>query len=192
MVVFYDHEEIGSQTHQGADTTLLMDAMKRIYFSLDESAGISYSNKSYDRMMACIHRSLLVSADMSHAIHPNYGERHQENHQPHFHKGIVIKTNPAGRYMTDSASEAILLEIARQADIPMQEFCVRQDMPCGTTIGPLIASQTGIKTIDIGAPQLAMHSAREFMATTDTLYYKELFKAFYRKFTTIKQSLLDS
>ena len=107
------------------------------------------------------------------------------------HAGIVIKTNCNGRYTTDSVSKAMLMEIARDAGLPMQDFIVKQDMACGSTIGPMSAAMTGLKTIDIGAPQLAMHSAREFMGTTDTYYYKELFGAFFRKFGTLNHELWE-
>ena len=135
--------------------------------------------------------SMCISADMAHSIHPNYPEKHQRLHTPKLHEGIVIKMNCNQRYMSDSVNMAILRTIAEKNGVLMQDFIVKQDVPCGSTIGPALASTVGMKTIDIGAPQLAMHSCRELAGTTDTFYYHKLFCGFFRDFTEISQSLLD-
>lgn len=107
------------------------------------------------------------------------------------HEGIVIKMNANQRYMTDSVGMAILKTLACRADVPIQEFIVRNDSLCGSTIGPMMAAKAGIKTIDIGAPQLAMHSIRETCGVVDLYYYKKLFAVFFDEFTELSESLLS-
>jgi aspartyl aminopeptidase len=116
-------------------------------------------------------RSFFISADMAHSIHPNYSDKHQVNHQVLMNTGVVIKTNFNQRYASDLVSTSILRIIAEKANVPVQDFVVRNDSPCGSTIGPIIASGTGMKTIDIGMPMLGMHSIRETCGVLDTVYY---------------------
>lgn len=99
---------------------------------------------NFERAMT---RSLLVSADMAHALHPNYMEKHEENHRPAMNKGVVIKHNANQRYATTAVSTVIIKEIARRKNIPLQEFVVRNDSPCGSTIGPMLSASLGIRTI---------------------------------------------
>ena len=98
---------------------------------------------------------------MAHAFNPNYGEKYQAQHRPEIHKGVTIKVNPQSRYATDCEGSAIIKELCHNRNLLNQEFIVKQDSPCGTTIGPIIAGKLGIKTVDIGIPQWAMHSIRE-------------------------------
>ena len=123
--------------------------------------------------------SFLVSADMAHALHPNYSDRHEPDHKPLFGKGLVIKHNANQRYATDALSAALFREVgARSAafgPIPSQEFCVRSDMGCGSTIGPILSSGLGVRTVDVGAPQLSMHSIREMCAVEDVSFLKTFF-----------------
>jgi len=127
---------------------------------------------------------------MAHAIHPNYPEKHQSEHAPHLQKGIVLKINANQRYMTDTVGSSVLKVLAHRADVPLQEFVVRNDSLCGSTIGPMMAAKAGIKTIDIGAPQLAMHSIRETCGVVDLLYYKKLFAVFLTSYFELSESLL--
>ena len=150
-----------------------------------------YFGKSQEDYYRAIHRSLLISADMAHAVHPNYSEKHHSEHRPLMHNGIVIKINANQRYMTDSVGLAIIKSLALRADVPLQEFIVRNDSLCGSTIGPMMAAKAGIKTIDIGAPQLAMHSIRETCGVVDLLYYRKLFNVFFTEFTELSESLLS-
>jgi aspartyl aminopeptidase len=116
---------------------------------------------------------------MAHAVHPNYSEKHQRQHMPVIHGGIIVKINHNQRYATDVVSSSALKVLAAKADVPLQEFIVRNDSLCGSTIGPLISAQAGIKTVDIGAPMLSMHSIRESCGVVDLLYYKQLFNVFF-------------
>jgi aspartyl aminopeptidase len=138
-----------------------------------------------------IHNSFLLSADMAHAVHPNYSEKHHSSHRPSIHGGIVVKINANQRYATDVVSSSALKVLAAKADVPLQEFIVRNDSLCGSTIGPIISAQAGIKTIDIGAPMLAMHSIRESCGVVDLLYYRRLFNTFFQDGTKVISGLLS-
>jgi len=179
IVCMFDHEEIGSRSAQGAFSTFLNDVVGRIH------AGITINLE----LKAILAASFIVSSDMAHAIHPNYTSKHEENHRPALHKGVVIKTNQNQRYATSGYSGFILREISRQNNIPIQEFVVPNDLPCGSTIGPIIAAETGIRTVDVGMPQLAMHSCREFCATDDFDHAIDLFKHFFLDFRKIDDEI---
>ena len=130
---------------------------------------------------------------MAHAVHPNYAEKHDGNHQPRIHEGIVLKFNANQRYATDSVSAALLKVMAAKSNppVPLQEFIIKQDGLCGSTIGPTISAKAGIKTIDIGAPQLSMHSIRETCGVIDLLYYKFLFSTFFNNYATLSHDLMN-
>ena len=127
---------------------------------------------------------------MAHAVHPNYSEKHQAQHAPKIHEGIVLKINANQRYMTDSVGSSVLKVLANKAEVPIQEFIVRNDCLCGSTIGPMMAAKAGIKTIDIGAPQFGMHSIHETCGVIDLLYYKKLFSVFLDEYTKLSENLL--
>lgn len=172
MAIAFDNEEIGSVSMMGADSVVTDQVLTRIYETLP-------GDRENDSLWSLYRRSWLVSADMAHAIHPNYSDKHQSDHAPQFHKGVVIKINANQRYATDSVGASVMRRLGRIAEVPTQDFIVKNDSPCGSTIGPLIASKTGIRVIDIGAPQFAMHSIRELMGTDDAHYYYHLMKAFF-------------
>lgn len=184
LIYLFDHEEIGSVSDQGAAGTLVKDSLERIYGTFTDGA----LNLGFKQSLR---NSLVISADMAHAIHPNYQQKHQPLHCPKLHQGIVLKTNCNQRYMTDSVNSAIIREIANRADVPIQDFVIKQDLPCGSTIGPALASNVGVKVVDVGAPQLAMHSCREICGTTDAYYYHKLFLEFFRSFQDAASNLLD-
>ncbi|KAL6996998.1 aspartyl aminopeptidase [Sarracenia purpurea var. burkii] len=173
MVALFDHEEVGSNSAQGAGSPVMLDALSRITSSF--SPDVKLLEKT-------IQKSFLVSADMAHALHPNYMDKHEENHQPKLHGGLVIKHNANQRYATNAVTSFIFKEIAIKHNLPTQDFVVRNDMPCGSTIGPILASGVGIRTVDVGAPQLSMHSIREMCGVDDVNYSYEHFKAFYQEF----------
>ena len=185
LISLFDHEECGSVSFQGADSNFLMENLKRVFTLL---AGKESKADDFEKAMQ---KSFLISADMAHSIHPNYSEKHQQNHQVKLNAGIVIKTNNDQRYATDVVSASIVRIIAEKNDVPIQDFVVRNDSPCGSTIGPMISAKTGIKTVDIGAPQLSMHSVRETAGVLDALYYDRLFKGFFKDYEKINHSLLD-
>ncbi|CAK9172552.1 unnamed protein product [Ilex paraguariensis] len=174
MVALFDHEEAGSNSAQGAGSPAMLDALSRT------TSSFSSDSKLLEK---AIQRSFLVSADMAHALHPNYMDKHEENHQPKLHGGLVIKHNANQRYATNAVTSFIFREIAAKHKLPVQDFVVRNDMPCGSTIGPILASGVGIRTVDVGAPQLSMHSIREMCAVDDVKHSYEHFKAYFQEFS---------
>lgn len=159
LIVLYDHEECGSRSAVGAQGTFLETTLRRIAEGFPDGDA-----HSFERSIA---RSFLVSADMAHAVHPNYADMHEPNHQPEFGKGIVIKTNANQSYATTGETQARLLYAARAAGVPFQHFVTRSDLPCGSTIGNITAARTGVATVDVGAPMLSMHSCREMAGAKD-------------------------
>ena len=117
---------------------------------------------------------------MAHAEHPNHTEKHEPNHAPLLGKGVVLKTNSQKRYASDLMSSAKLRLLCEQAGIPLQVFITRNDMPCGSTVGPTVSANLGIPTVDIGEPMLSMHSIREMMAASDHADMIKLVAALYR------------
>lgn len=179
MLVCFDHEEIGSDSAQGAGSPIMSEAISRVVGCFDTS----------DEMLkVTIRKSFLVSADVAHAIHPNYDHKHEKNHQPLLNKGTVIKTNQNQRYATNAETGFILRELARRGGVPIQEFVVRNDCPCGSTIGPIISAKIGIRTVDLGVPSLSMHSIRETMGCKDVTTNTKLFTTFYKEFGRLDQS----
>ncbi|KAJ6764197.1 ASPARTYL AMINOPEPTIDASE [Salix koriyanagi] len=176
MVALFDHEEVGSNSAQGAGSPVMLDALSRITSSFDSDSKL---------LPKAIQSSYLVSADMAHALHPNYMDKHEENHQPRLHGGLVIKHNANQRYATNAVTSFLFREIASKHNIPTQDFVVRNDMACGSTIGPILASGVGIRTVDVGAPQLSMHSIREMCAVDDVKHSYEHFKAFFQDFSNL-------
>lgn len=144
----------------------------------------------HEKYINCMRRSFLLSADMAHAVHPNYASYHQTEHMPKVNEGIVLKINANQRYMTDTVGSSILKVLAAKAEVPIQEFIVKNDCACGSTIGPMMAAKAGIKTIDIGAPMLGMHSIRETSGVVDFVYYKWLFGVFMTEYTKLAENLL--
>lgn len=183
MIVLYDHEEVGSSSAVGAASPIMAEAVRRIMTAL-------HKKDDPDRYDQCIRRSFVLSSDQAHAIHPNYVNKHEKAHQPKMNNGMVIKRNSNQRYATTTITGAIIREVARRAKLkPVQEFIVRQDCGCGSTIGPLISSATGIRAIDMGCPQLSMHSIRETMGVADVQNGLELFEAFFEHFREIDDAI---
>lgn len=166
LLVCNDHEEVGSQSAAGADGPFLRDVINRW---LGDRAGMS----------AAMDRSLMISADNAHGLHPNFSDRHDENHGPLLNAGPVIKVNHNQRYATNSETAGLFRAICARAEVPVQSFVARTDMSCGTTIGPITAGEIGAKTLDVGIPQFAMHSIRETCGAEDPeLLYRAL-RAFF-------------
>ena len=127
----------------------------------------------------CINRSLLISADNAHAVHPNYSDKHDGNHGPKLNAGPVIKINNNQRYATSSETAGFFRHLCLESEVSVQSFVTRSDMGCGSTIGPITASKLGVPTIDIGAPTFAMHSIRELAGSQDLDYLIRALSAFY-------------
>ncbi|MDX6266075.1 MAG: aspartyl aminopeptidase [Frankiales bacterium] len=159
VFVANDHEEVGSDSAEGAAGSFLEDVLRRLTAATGDA-----DPQACAQMVA---RSRLVSADMAHAIHPNYADRHEPAHTPLLGGGPVIKHNANQRYATDARTEAWFAARAADAGVPVQHFVTRADLPCGSTIGPLTATRIGIATVDVGNPMLAMHSCRELASASD-------------------------
>jgi len=162
VMVLFDHEEIGSRSHSGAMSAFLKDSLTRIERHHNES--------SPGGMERAIPNSRLISLDMAHGVHPNYADVHEPNHAPVLNRGPVIKEHVEQRYATDGESTAWFRDICRSQDVPVQDFVIKTNMACGSTIGPISAGELGIRTIDIGNPMLSMHSIREQAGSKDTAY----------------------
>ena len=151
VLALFDHEEVGSVSPTGAAGPLLKRTLRR-FVNLDERRTDS---------------ALVLSVDGTHGTHPNYSDRHDDNHPVLLNGGPVLKFNAKVRYATDAPGAAEVRQLGEQAGVPLQSFVGRSDMPCGTTIGPTTASGMGLRTVDLGVAQLAMHSAREFCGSKD-------------------------
>ena len=169
VLVLFDHEEAGSSSDHGAQSNLLSTVLERIVLAAGGS------REDYLRRLPA---SLLASADMAHATHPNYPERHEPGHLIEVNAGPVLKVHPNLRYATDGRTAAAFALACQQARVPLQRYEHRADLPCGSTIGPLASARTGIPTVDVGAAQLAMHSARELMGAHDVAAYSAALQAF--------------
>ncbi len=168
-VAMFDHEEVGSMTSSGAQSTFLTGWTERIV------AGRGGSREDYLRSMA---GTFIASADMTHATHPNYAERHDALHQVRMNGGPVVKVNAQARYATDPPGKAAFVLACEQAQVPFQTYLHRTDLPCGSTVGPMIAAATGASTVDVGAPTLSMHSSREVCGVSDQSAYRAALGAF--------------
>lgn len=180
VMVCYDNEEVGSESYQGASSRVLESLLKRIYSCL-----VNDNNEDFERALAS---SYLISADQAHAVHPNYSDKHEENHKPEFHQGVVIKYNSNQRYATSSITSGLFRVIANLAEIPIQKFMIRNDMACGSTVGPIVAARLGIRTIDIGFPMLSMHSIREMCCITSVQQAINLFSAYYSNYDKLENN----
>lgn len=169
LLVLFDHEEIGSTSDRGAASTLLPAITERIVLGLGGSR---------DDHLRALASSTCCSADMAHATHPNYADRHDSGHLIALNGGPVLKVNSNVRYATDAHSAAAFVLACEQAGVPLQRYAHRSDLPCGSTIGPITAARMGVPTFDIGAPQLAMHSARELCGAADPARYALAMAAF--------------
>ncbi len=165
VVALWDHEEIGSTSNRGAASPLVESVLERLVPAPSQRRQL-------------LARSYCASSDMAHATHPNYPERHEPSHLIQLGGGPVIKTNVNQRYATDARSAQVFAAAAEAAGTPVQWYAHRADIPCGSTIGPITAAALGISVVDVGAPMLAMHSARELMAAADADLLRRALTAF--------------
>ncbi|PSN70202.1 peptidase M18, aminopeptidase I [Corynespora cassiicola Philippines] len=207
LIALFDHEEIGSQTAQGADSNLLPAVIRRLSVL---PASESNSDKSYDKLDAdtatayeqTLATSFLISADMAHSVHPNYPAKYESQHRPEMNKGTVIKINANARYATNTPGIVLLQEAARRAKkassslssakegVPLQLFVVRNDSSCGSTIGPMLSAAMGARTLDLGNPQLSMHSIRETGGAHDVEHAVNLFESFFENFEELEKKII--
>ncbi|MDV4150694.1 M18 family aminopeptidase [Clostridium sp. AL.422] len=170
VMVCIDNEEIGSLTAQGANSALLLNILERITLAL---------GKDREGLHRALANSLMISADLAHAVHPNLEEKHDPTNRPVLGNGPVLKTAASGSYSTDSYNAAIFEGLCHSAKVPYQKFFNRSDVRGGTTIGPITTSLLTIPVMDMGAPLLSMHSIRELASVKDNEYTIKLFTEFY-------------
>jgi aspartyl aminopeptidase len=167
VIALFDHEEIGSVSTRGADGPFLDEVLSRLTQNIDARA------RAYAR-------SFMISADMAHAVHPNYSELHDANHMPRVNGGPVLKTNYNQRYASDGESSALFRYLCKEHNVPCQEFVNRPDLACGSTIGPISAAKLGVRTVDVGNPMFSMHSIREMSGAQDVAMMITVQHAFLR------------
>ncbi|WP_245395111.1 M18 family aminopeptidase [methane-oxidizing endosymbiont of Gigantopelta aegis] len=172
VCAFFDHEEIGSESHKGADSAFLTDSLKRM------ALAVGVSDADFFRVLA---QSFLISADMAHAWQPNFANAYEPEHKVLVNQGPVIKHNANQRYTSESLSSALFIECCQQAGVSWQHYSHRCDIPCGSTIGPMLSARLGVRSIDIGNPMWAMHSIRESAGVFDHRDLIHVLRSFYRK-----------
>lgn len=172
VAAFYDNEEVGSHTKQGADSYLTQIIMEKIY------EGLSFSRSALNNSIA---NSFLLSADVAHGFHPNYGGKSDPTNLVSLGKGVVLKINSSQRYATDAEAIGAIMQLCNYFDIPYQKFVNRSDMAGGSTLGSILSSHLPMHTVDLGIPILAMHSARETACEKDLQSLLTLCQAFYQK-----------
>jgi len=170
----FDHEEVGSVSAAGADSAILERWLRRALEALGGGGWAELASRSF-----------LLSCDCAHGLHPNYAEKHQAEHAPVLGKGIVIKTNANQRYATTPLLAQMIREVCKRDEVPVQDFVVRNDCPCGSTIGPLLSAMLGVRTVDVGAPQWAMHSIRETAHSDDVASLRSLCLSLFKHFREV-------
>ena len=215
LIACFDHEEIGSTSAQGAESNILPAVIRRLS-CLPSSSSSDDSEKSYDQLAngdstdtstayeQSLSTSFLVSADMTHSVNPNYSGKYEAEHRPEMNAGTVLKINANVRYATDSPGIVLLRECAKRAKatsyqppgsksndggVPLQMFVVRNDSPCGSTIGPMLSASLGARTIDVGNPQLSMHSIRETSGCYDVEHGVNLFDSFFEHYGELEKKI---
>lgn len=167
---FFDNEECGSASKQGADSTLLRDLMERIFYALGGSR---------EGFLRNLESSFMISADLAHSVHPNYSEMHDPTNRPVLNEGPVMKISANQRYTSDGDSIAVFRNLCESAGVPCQSFVNRSDLAGGSTIGPIGSTHLPIRTIDIGNPLLGMHSVRELGGVKDHLYLVKALEVYF-------------
>lgn len=211
MIACFDHEEVGSMSAQGAFSTMLPGVARRLSVLPMAAFTQAASENSYDNVskaesehscdrvseegMATAYEqtmssSFLLSADMAHAVNPNFGAKYESDHRPEMNKGPVIKVNANAHYATNSPGIVLLQEVARKEGVPLQLFVVRNDSSCGSTIGPILAAHLGARTLDLGNPQISMHSCRECGGADDVHHAIRLFHGFFQYYSALEKTIL--
>ncbi|CAI4541418.1 CMF_HP2_G0022530.mRNA.1.CDS.1 [Saccharomyces cerevisiae] len=189
LMACFDHEEIGSSSAQGADSNFLPNILERL--SILKGDGSDQTKPLFhSAILETSAKSFFLSSDVAHAVHPNYANKYESQHKPLLGGGPVIKINANQRYMTNSPGLVLVKRLAEAAKVPLQLFVVANDSPCGSTIGPILASKTGIRTLDLGNPVLSMHSIRETGGSADLEFQIKLFKEFFERYTSIESEIV--
>ncbi len=170
VIALFDHEEVGSRSATGAESQFLPRVLERI---------ARRKGRSYDEHARALAQSLCLSADMAHAVHPNFDTRHEPRHKPVLNGGPVLKQNAQQRYATSARTATLVEELCRTLQIPLQQYVSRTDLVCGSTIGPITSTLLGIPTADVGNPMLSMHSCREMAGVDDPAMMERLMTAFF-------------
>jgi len=171
IVLCFDNEEVGSLSKQGAQSGFYNHVLQRLVLA---------ANNDYDLYIRTLYKSFMISADMAHAIHPNYAEMHDPTNHPIINKGPVIKINANQKYTTDSNSGAIFEMLCQKADVPVQRFVNRSDLAGGSTLGSIAATHIPVPSVDVGNPLLAMHSIRELAGVDDFYLMEKVFEEFFK------------
>jgi aspartyl aminopeptidase len=171
ICAFFDHEEVGSESATGASGSFMNDVLQRIC--------VHFTDSEEDRLRSYA-KSFLISADMAHAYHPNHPSAYEPHHHAQVNQGPVIKTNSNQRYSTNADTAARFIQLCKQAGVPYQQYSHRTDLGCGSTIGPTLAAQLGIPTVDVGNPMWAMHSIRESAGAIDHGYMIAVLKQHFQ------------
>jgi aspartyl aminopeptidase len=168
LLVCNDHEEVGSLSTAGAQGPMLRHFLQGL---LETPA----------MLPLLMQRSMLISADNAHGVHPSYPDKHDKRHGPMLNGGPVIKVNASQRYASSSDGAALFRVLAKALSLPVQSFVMRADMACGSTIGPISAGELGVTTLDIGVPTFAMHSIRELAGSDDAWALQRILAAFFAR-----------
>ncbi|KAL9113442.1 MAG: hypothetical protein Q9227_002483 [Pyrenula ochraceoflavens] len=207
LIACFDNEEVGSETAQGADSSMLPGIVRRLSVLPAAAFNDADSDKSYDRAgdsdastayEQTLAASFLLSSDVEHAVNPNYSSSYESDHKPAMNQGPGIKINANARYATNSPGIALLQEVARKAPkvtemdpegVPLQLFVVRNDFRCGSTIGPMLSSVLGARTLDLGNPVHSMHSIRETGGSVDIHHLIRLFSSFFTNYSALEKTI---
>jgi len=174
-IALFNHEEVGSVSSTGAESSLIPSLIHRL----------SPTPSAHAESVA---KSFLISADMGHAIHPNFQSKHEENHKPSMNGGVVLKVDAKQRYTTDAIGSFLVKKLIERKGGRVQTYEVRNDMACGSTVGPML-SKIGMRVVDVGCGMLSMHSIREMAGSHDVLNYIDLFESFFEGFATLDKTL---
>lgn len=184
-IALFDNEEVGSVSYQGAESNLVWSMVHRLAALAVRGATVSTNQQAlFDQSLA---RSFLISSDTAHAVHPNFASIHEDNLRPKLNAGPVIKTNAKQRYASTAVTTFLLRRVAKRAGVPLQEFEVRNDCACGSTIGPMLSKS--VRTVDLGNPQLSMHSIREVCGSKDVEHKIKLFTEYFQSFDKVDEEL---
>ncbi len=185
MALLFDHEEVGSKSAQGGGSNIVNEIPYRIFNDFCKNAILE------DYYIALRH-SFFLSVDLNHCVHPNYPEKLQQSHRPILNNGVLIHYNARQSFASDCVGTGILWELSNKVNVPLQAIMYRNDSMSGSTIGPMIAAKSGIKTIDIGMSLINAHSVRECCGVMDLLYQKKLTTSFFKNYASIKHNMMST